>query len=449
METRLPLDDENAYNNVVKGIADLNLKKQAEENGSNELAKEIRKTALTPFFFMAEDPTLYNHRRTEIDIVSSNPEPQPQETEGRPNPHFINPQQSSTANIDELQPAVHNTVQQFETEQSSRQRVLTRSPNPAAAALILLRNPPEQFAKRIRANPSRADQLNGATPYYIAASSPDSSNTVNGLGEGNGASAAQLPQQDQLQGESPLQLASTNIIQGANVSTRDLDTAPVGRYELVLGQAYDTSSDNVNDGPDVRFGNPDPHYSFASSQPVVQNVHVAPQGSLEANNHIGATCGSVAPLVLPDANTQQPARGFMQNLSLENATYPALHGRNPVMNNDLTIDQSQSNIHRGSDEGNGASAAQLPQQDTSNDATGGNLDTGWMHTAANAIDSQWDSMDPNALWVHNGASAIESQWDPMNPNAVWMHNGAGAIESQWDPMNPNLMGAFVLNGTYR
>ncbi len=362
-----------------------------------ELAKEIRKTALTPFFFMAEDPTLYNHRRTEIDIVSSNPEPQPQETEGRPNPHFINPQQSSTA------------------------------------------NPPEQFAKRIRANPSRADQLNGATPYYIAASSPDSSNTVNGLGEGNGASAAQLPQQDQLQGESPLQLASTNIIQGANVSTRGLDTASVGRYELVLGQAYDTSSDNVNDGPDVRFGNPDPHYSFASSQSVVQNVHVAPQGSLEANNHIGVTCGSMAPLLLPDANTQQPARGFMQNLSPENATHPALHGCNPVMNNDLTIDQSQSNIHE-SDEGNGA----LPQQDTSNDATGENLGTGWMHTAANAIDSQWDSMDPNALWVHNGAIAIESLWDPMNPNALWVHNGASAIESLWDPMNPNAL--WVNNG---
>ncbi len=310
----------------------------------------------------------------------------------------------------------------------------------------------ESLAKRIRASSSRADQLSDATPYYSVASIPDSSNTAIGFGDGlqpNGTSAAQLPQQDQLQGQSMVQSTSTNTVQHVNVSTRDLDTAPVGRYELVLGQAYDTSSDNVNDGPDVRFGNPDPHYSFASSQPVVQNVHAAPQGSLEANNHIGATCGSVAPLVLPDANTQQPARGFMQNLSLENATYPALHGRNPVMNNDLTIDQSQSNIHRGSDEGNGASAAQLPQQDTSNDATGGNLDTGWMHTAANAIDSQWDSMDPNALWVHNGASAIESQWDPMNPNAVWMHNGAGAIESQWDPMNPNLMGAFVLNGTYR
>ncbi len=78
-------------------------------------------------------------------------------------------------------------------------------------------------------------------------------------------------------------MASTNIIQGANVSTRGLETAPVGRYELVLGQAYGTSSDNVNDGPDVRFGNPDPHYSFVSSQPVVQNVHAAPEGSLEAN----------------------------------------------------------------------------------------------------------------------------------------------------------------------
>ena len=25
----------------------------------------------------------------------------------------------------------------------------------------------------------------------------------------------------------------------------------------------------------------------------------------------------------------------------------------------------------------------------------------------------------------------------------------GRFRSQWDPMNPNLMGAFVLNGTYR
>jgi len=449
VETRLPLEDEGIYNKVVKGIVDLNLNKKAEENGSNELAKKIRKSVLIPFHFLRESPITYTHRRTETKTVSSNHKAQSQETKDRPSPHSTNPQQSATASLDELQPTTHDIGQQFGTKQSNTQQVLKRSHDPAVDALILLRNSPEQSAKRTRANPSRADQLSDATSYYIVASNPDSSNTVNGFGEDNGASAAQLPQQDQLQGESPIQLASTNIIQGANVSTRGLDTAPVGRYELVLGQAYDTSSDNVNDGPDVRFGNPDPHYSFASSQPVVQNVHAAPQGSLEANNHIGATCGSVAPLVLPDANTQQPARGFMQNLSLENATHPALHGRNPVMNNDLTIDQSQSNIHRESDEGNGASAAQLPQQDTSNDATGGNLDTGWMHTAANAIDSQWDSMDPNALWVHNGASAIESQWDPMNPNAVWMHNGAGAIESQWDPMNPNLMGAFVLNGIYR
>jgi hypothetical protein len=347
VETRLPLEDEGIYNKVVKGIVDLNLKKQAEENGSNKLAKEIRKTALTPFFFMAEDPTLYNHRRTEIEIVSSNPEPQPQETEDRPSPHFINPQQSSTANLDELQPAVHDTVQQFEIEQSIRQQVLTRSPNPAAAALILLRNSPEQFAKRIRANPSRADQLSGATPYYIVASSPDSSNTINGLfGEGNGASATQLPQQDQLQGESPIQLASTNIIQGANVANRGLETAPVGRYELVLGQAYDTSSDNVNDGPDVRFGNPDPHYSFVSSQPVVQNVHEAPEGSLEANNHIGATCGSVAPSVSSYANIQQAVRAPMLKPSLKKAAYPALHEGNPKsMDNDLTRGQSEGIIH--------------------------------------------------------------------------------------------------------
>lgn len=157
MKTRLSLDDENAYNNVVKDIVDLNLKKQAEENELNELVKEIRKTALISFFFMVENSTLYNHRRTEINIVSSNSESQSQETEDRSNLHFINSQQSSIANIDELQSAIHNTVQQFETEQSSRQSVLTRSSNLAAAALILLRNSSEQFIKCIRANSSRAN----------------------------------------------------------------------------------------------------------------------------------------------------------------------------------------------------------------------------------------------------------------------------------------------------
>lgn len=203
----------------------------------------------------------------------------------------------------------------------------------------------------------------------------NSSNTVNELDESNEASTAQLSQQNQLQEESSLQLTSTNIIQKINVSTRDLDTASIERYELILNQAYDTSSDNVNDESNVRFENSDSHYSFASSQSVVQNVHVASQESLKANNHVKAICNSMTSLILSDANTQQSAREFMQNLSLENVTHSALHEHNSVMNNDLMIDQSQSNIHRESEKSNEASTAQLSQQNTSNDAINENLNT--------------------------------------------------------------------------
>ena len=178
---------------------------------------------------------------------------------------------------------------------------------------------PESLAKRIRASPSRADQLSDATPYYSVASIPDSSNTAIGFGDGlqpNGTSAAQLPQQDQLQEESPTQSASTNIVQHVNVSTTGLE----GRYKLiepVLAQAYDisngTPTDFVNNGPDARSENPDPHYPFDKGQPVMQNAHTVPGVSLEANSHIEATCGPVAPPVSLDANTQQVVRDFMQD----------------------------------------------------------------------------------------------------------------------------------------
>ena len=116
METSSPLDNENAYNNAVKSIVDSNLKRKTEENGSNKLTKKIRKTALTPIHFLAEDPTFYNYQQTKIKIESLN-------------------------------------------------------------ALILLRDSSEQSVKRICANPSCADQFTSCsaiTTISIGPSCPTS-----------------------------------------------------------------------------------------------------------------------------------------------------------------------------------------------------------------------------------------------------------------------------------
>jgi len=156
----LPLEDEGTYNKVVKGIVDLNLTEKAAENGSNKLAKKIRKLALTPFCILRENPKTYTHRRNEI------------ETEDRPSPHSTNPQQAATANLHELQPTIPDIGQQFGTKQSITQQVLTRNYDPAVDALILLRNSPEQSAKRIRANPTtgsvaeRVTNTIGIDKYY-------------------------------------------------------------------------------------------------------------------------------------------------------------------------------------------------------------------------------------------------------------------------------------------
>lgn len=375
MKTRLSLEDENIYNKVVKDIVNLNFNKKAEESESNELVKKIRKSVLISFHLLRESSIIYTHQRIEIKTISSNHKTQSQETKNRSSSHFINLQQSAIASLNELQLATHDIEQQFETKQSNRQQVLKKSRDFVVDALILLRNSSEQFVKRTRANSSRANQLSDATSYYIVASNSNSFNTVDEFDENNETLTAQLSQQNQLQEELLIQLTLTNIIQRVNVFTKDLNTAPVKRYELVLSQAYDTSSDNVNDESNVRFENSDPQYLFASSQSVVQNVHAASQESLKANNYIEAICDSMTSLILSDADTQQSARKFMQNLFSENAKNSALYERNSIMNNDLTIDQSQSNIHRESDESNEASTAQLSQQNTENDTIDENLNT--------------------------------------------------------------------------
>lgn len=365
METRLPLEDEGIYNKVVKGIADLNLNKKAEENGSNELAKKIRKSVLIPFHFLRESPITYTHRRPETKTVSSNHKAQSYETKDRPSPHSTNPQQSATASLDELQPTTHDIGQQFGTKQSNMQQVLKRSHDPAVDALILLRNSPKQSAKRTRANPSRADQLSDATSYYIVASNPDSSNTVNGFGEDNGASAAQLPQQDQLQGESPIQTMSpdqitlTSTVQRVKISTKG-PAAPAittGRRNALsqpsLDQAYDTSIGAISGISDLN-----PHHPSSDSSPsVVQDIFPASGGSSEANSHNRATCDSVVSPVLSDT---QSAFRFQ---------------RNPL-----------------------------------------NPNTGWENTGVSALGYQWDLLDPNTGWENTGVSALGSQWDLLDPN---------------------------------
>jgi len=397
VETRLPLEDEGIYNKVVKGIADLNLNKKAEENGSNELAKKIRKSVLIPFHFLRESPITYTHRRTETKTVSSNHKAQSQETKDRPSPHSTNPQQSATASLDELQPTTHDIGQQFGTKQSNTQQILKRSHDPAVDALILLRNSPEQSAKRTRANPSRADQLSDATSYYIVASNPDSSNTVNRFGEDNEASAVQLPQQDQLQGESPIQTMSpdqitlTSTVQRANISTEGPAPPAIttgGRNALSqpsLDQAYDTSIGAISGISDLS-----PHHPSSDSSPsVVQDIFPASGGSSEANRHNRATCDSVVSPVLSDTLS---AFRFQ---------------RNPL-----------------------------------------NPNTGWENTGVSALGCQWDLLYPNTGWENTGVSALGSQWDLLDPNTGWENTGVSALGSQWDLLDPNTTGAFVLNGTY-
>lgn len=263
METRLPLDDEEAYNNAVKGIVDLNLKRRAAENGSDKLAQEIRKTALTSFQFLTEDPTFYNHRRTEIEIETSNYKSRQRETDNQ---------------------------------------VL----NPAANALILLRNSSRQSVKRIRANSGRADQLRGVT------SCPTSFSTVNGFGESNGTSTAQLPQQDQLQEELPDQTISPDqttligTVQRANIST--IGPATLGTTSIEgnaisqsgLGQAYNTSIGGILDLGLC-------HPPSDNSPPLVQDIFPV-LGELEVNSQNGASCHSVESSVLSDINAANALR---------------------------------------------------------------------------------------------------------------------------------------------
>lgn len=58
VENRLPLDDETAYKYAVCDIVKLKLKEKAASNGAKKLATQIRKSILTPFCFLRENPVI-------------------------------------------------------------------------------------------------------------------------------------------------------------------------------------------------------------------------------------------------------------------------------------------------------------------------------------------------------------------------------------------------------
>lgn len=149
METKLPLENDTAYNDVVKSIVDSNLEIRAKQNGSNKFGEAIRKAALIPFHFLAEDPTLYNDQQRNCKCPSRE---------------------------------IDNQV--------------FANTNPAVDVLMLLRNSSGQLVKRIRVNPDPTDQLRGITSCYNFASSLKSSNMINGLSEDDGISTTEFPQQD-------------------------------------------------------------------------------------------------------------------------------------------------------------------------------------------------------------------------------------------------------------
>ena len=70
MEKRLPLDEAN-YKQAIKGLIKLKLKERAEENGSNELGKKIRESALESFRYLREDPRAYNTKQLATRLAAS------------------------------------------------------------------------------------------------------------------------------------------------------------------------------------------------------------------------------------------------------------------------------------------------------------------------------------------------------------------------------------------
>lgn len=241
METKLPLEDEKAYNDVVKNIVESNLKIRAEQNGSNKLGEAIRKAVLLPFHFLAEDPALHSCRP--------------------------------------------KSYKRSSREMDDQTLMDTHPTNPAASALILLRNSSEQSVKRARVDSGSTNQFRGATLCCNVTSSPNSFHTEN-----DGTSAAELLQQNQLQRESSRQL----------ISPTTLGTTSVERNasQLAVGQVYNTNINAVSGISDL-----DPYQPPSDNcSQLMQHVFSVTGESLEVTSHNGATYDSEEPFVLSDTN---------------------------------------------------------------------------------------------------------------------------------------------------